>query len=305
MGWDLLEIPTGGYLLAGTSNSENQSSRDMIAIRIDSMGKELWKKTYGTEREEYCWNMTITQDGNYLLVGETSLEGEYGEGNKDFYAVKIDLQGKKIWSQTYGGERTERCFGVDLTNDGFILIGSTNSYGAGDQDVYLVKIDTQGKELWSKTFGSEKFDMGHDVKRTIDGGYVIIGYTQTQSQGKNDAWILKTDSKGNKVWETLIGEKEDDRTVRGIQTNDGNYIVTGYTESYGASIWDLFLVKIDNRGKVIWRRNHTGISSDLGYGIFESKDGGLLLTGQTYSYGDQKGDLWLLKTDGLGNIDNK
>ncbi len=305
MGWDLLEIPTGGYLLAGTSNSDNLGSRDMIAIRINSGGEETWKKTYGTDREEYCWDMTVTQDGNYLLVGETSIKGTYGEGNKDFYVVKIDPQGKMIWSQIYGGEKTDRCYAVDSTNDGFILLGSTNSYGAGDQDAYLVKIDTQGREQWSKTFGSEKFDMGHDVKRSNDGGYVIIGYTQTHSQGKNDAWILKTDSKGKTMWETIIGEIEDDRAVRGIQTNDGNYIMTGYTKSYGASIWDLFLVKIDNRGKLTWRRNHSGISADLGYGVFESKDGGILLTGQTFSFGNHEGDFWLLKTDRDGKISNE
>jgi len=302
MGWDLIEIPIGGFLLAGTSNSHNQGSRDIIVIKTDSMGKEVWKKTYGTEREEYCWDMAVTQDGNVLLAGETSIEGPYGKGNKDFYAVKIDLQGNLIWSQTYGGNKTDRCYAVDSTPDGFVLLGSTNSYGAGDQDVYLIKINPQGREQWSKTFGSEKFDMGHDVKRTHDGGYIIIGYSQTQSQGKNDSWIIKIDSKGNKLWESLIGEKEDDRTVRGIQTKDGNYVMTGYTKSYGASIWDLLLIKIDKQGKVTWRRNHSGISADLGYGIFESKDGGILLAGQTYSYGNHRGDLWLLKTDVHGKI---
>jgi hypothetical protein len=205
-----------------------------------------------------------------------------------------------LWSRTFGGDKTDRCYAADSTPDGFVLLGSTNSFGAGDQDVFLLKVDSRGRKQWSKTFGSEKFDMGHDIKSTKDKGFVIIGYTQTQSKGKNDAWIIKIDSKGNKMWETLIGEKEDDRTVRGIQTKDGNYVMTGYTKSYGASILDLFLVKINNMGKVIWKRNHTGISADLGYGIFESKDGGILLAGQTFSFGNHQGDLWLLKTDSAG-----
>lgn len=101
-----------------------------------------------------------------------------------------------------------------------------------------------------------------------------------------------------------MAKKEDDRTLRGVQSNDGNYLMTGYTKSYGASVWDLFLIKVDKQGNVIWRKNHTGVRADLGYGIFEAKDGGILLTGQTYSFGNHEGDLWLLKTNSSGNIQN-
>jgi hypothetical protein len=302
MGWDLLEMPDKGFLLAGTTLTDNRNSRDMIAIRVDETGNVIWEKTFGTEKDEYCWDMVATEDGYYLLAGETNLEGEYGKGNKDFYVVKIDSKGNIIWTHTYGGQNTDRCYSADAAEDGYLLLGSTNSYGAGDQDAYLLKVDLQGKIQWSKTYGSEKFDMGHDVKCSRDGGCVVIGYSQTESKGENDAWIFKTDSEGKVSWDTKIGGEKDDRAIRGIQDRDGNYLITGYTKSFGASIWDLFLAKIDSEGKVIWRQNQSGSGAELGYGICLSRDGGILLTGQTYSYGNHKGDLWLLKTNSNGII---
>ena len=302
MGWAIIELPSGGFMLAGTGVGDNNDSRDIMVIKTDRNGKEIWIKTYGTEKEEYGWDMIECSDGNLMIAGEVTVSGEYAKGNQDILVIKIDPDGEKLWSKTYGGEKSDRCYSIANGKNGYYLLGSSNSIGNGDQDAYLIKIDDEGKRLWEKTYGSENFDMGHDVFKTNDGNIAIIGYTKTNSRGQNDAWVMKLDLHGNILWERVYGGEKEDRAVNGVQDKDGNFYITGYTKSFNASIWDLFLLKIDPQGEMKWWKNHSGISADLGYGISLSKDGGILLTGQTYSYGNYEGDLWLLKTDKSGKI---
>ena len=304
MGWAIMELPSGELMLAGTGVGDQNHSRDMMVIKTEGNGKEIWTKIYGTEKEEYGWDMIACSDGHLMIAGEVTVDGEYANGNQDILVIKLNADGEKLWSKTYGGQKSDRCYSMVQGNNGYYLLGSTNSIGKGDQDAYLIKTDDDGKKLWEKTYGSEKFDMGHDIFETNDGNLAIIGYSKTNSKGQNDVWVMKIDLNGHILWETLYGGVEEDRAVNGVQDKDGNFYITGYTKSFNASIWDLFLLKIDLHGEMKWWRNHSGISADLGYGISLSRDGGILLTGQTFSYGNQEGDLWLLITDPNGKIEN-
>ncbi|MBN1271483.1 MAG: hypothetical protein JXB26_04360 [Candidatus Aminicenantes bacterium] len=304
MGWAIMELPSGELMLAGTGVGDHNPSRDMMVIKTDGNGKVIWTKTYGTEKEEYGWDMIACSDGHFMIAGEVTVDGEYAKGNQDVFVIKMDADGEKLWSKTYGGQKSDRCYSLTRGKNGYYLLGSTNGLGKGDQDAYLIKIDDEGKKLWEKTYGSEKFDMGHDIFETHDGNLAIIGYSKTNSKGENDAWVMKVDVHGHVLWETVYGGEEEDRAVNGLQDKEGNFYITGYTKSYNASIWDLFLLKIDSHGETKWWRNHSGINADLGYGISLSKDGGILLSGQTFSFGNQEGDLWLLKTDTNGKIRN-
>ena len=155
--------------------------------------------------------------------------------------IKTDSNGNEEWSQTFGGGDWDSGFSVDQTTDnGFIIAGVTSSYGNGEYDVWLIKTDSNGDSLWTKTFGGSFWDAAFSVTETYDGGYAIAaGMEQTEGSG-HDAWIIKTDSEGNEQWNEIYNGSEEDQFSSIHQTVDGGFIVTGYAQSYGNGGLDIW-----------------------------------------------------------------
>lgn len=298
-GWAIRQNDTG-FLIAGFSNSFGKNNMDYYLVQTDHVGNEKWSQTYGTVGDEYCWDMVADRNGGYVLAGETGKAGEYRTGQKDFYLVRVDQTGKMLWQMTYDHGGTERAFAVRQTHDdGFILVGSTTSLSGGNPNVLLVKTDPKGNQEWSKTFGSDAFDMGHDVAVTEDGGFAVIGYTESFGARKRDAWLLKVDGQGNETWSRLFGGEEDDHVVRGIATSDG-FFLSGYSKSFSSHYGDLYLIRTDMKGEMLWNRTYSGGMMDTGYGLCPTSDGGVLVTGQTYMM-ETKRDLLLILFDKAGS----
>jgi hypothetical protein len=299
-GWAIMETGDGGFLITGFTNSYGAGEMDIYLLRLDSGGVLLWEKTYGGPESEYGWAMAPTLDGGYVLAGQTD---SFGEGAEDGYLVKVNAQGEELWSQTFGGLGEDRLFSVDLGDDGgFILTGTTRSFGAGERDLYLVKTTDSGELAWTQVLGEERDDVGHAVRRTADGGYIVTGYTMSFGAANYDTWLAKFDESGNMLWESFYGDAGDDRAIYGEQTDDGGYILTGYTKSYGAIGWDVFLVRIDSSGVATWHKRFGGRSEDTGYTVRQTSDKGFILTGETYSAGARGGDMYLIKVNESGDI---
>lgn len=299
--WAVLQIEEGEFMVAGFSDSFGIGNMDFYLIKVDLDGNLLWNKTYGGEGDEYCWDMDVVLGGGFILAGETGRAGQYGTGDKDFILVLVDEEGNILWTKTYGGPGTDRGYAVKQTQDGgFVMVGSTTSVGDRDTDALLVKTNSDGEVVWNNTFGTKAFDMGHDVQQRKDGGYVVFGYTESYGAQKRDAWVIGVDHEGREEWSRIFGGKDDDRSVRGILMDDGSPVIQGYTKSFGAGSWDVYLVKIDVFGDTVWTRTFGGLLSDTGYGISKTSDGGFILTGQTWSNGSQLSDLLLIKTDQNG-----
>jgi hypothetical protein len=203
---------------------------------------------------------------------------------------------------TFGGPGSDWGNSVQQTSDGgYVIAGSTNSYGAGDYDVWLIKTDASGSRVWDKTFGGPGHDVGSSVQQTSDGGYIVAGTTLSDGASTLDVWLIKTDASGGRVWDRTFGGASDEAGYSVQHTPDGGYVVAGTTRSYGAGSSDFWLIRTDASGSELWDRTFGGADEDDGNSVQQMSDGGYIVAGRSRSSGEDEYDIWLVKTDGLGN----
>jgi len=291
----------GGYIIAGTTESYGAGGGDAYLVKTDASGNKEWEKTFGGSGSEAANSVLQTTDGGYIIVGWTS---SYGVGGGDIYLVKTDASGNKEWDKTFGGSGGEEAWSVEQTTDGgYIIAGSTASYGAGINDIYLVKTDASGNEEWEKTFGGSNNDYAYSVQQTTDGGYIIAGGTTSYGAGSDDIYLVKTDASGNEEWEKTFGGSNFEYAAFVQQTTDGGYIIAAVTESYGAGDRDIYLVKTDASGNKEWEKTFGGSACDESLSVQQTTDGGYIVAGWLNSYGAGLYDAWVVKTDALGNME--
>ena len=202
----------------------------------------------------------------------------------------------EIWNKTFGGKNSDFCHSIWQTSDGgYIMIGDTWSYGVGYRDIWFIKTDEYGNELWNKTFGGKNKEYSNSAKQTNDCGYIITGETLSYGAGNYDVWLIKIDECGNEIWNKTFGGKYKDYSESVQQTSDGGYIITGETMSYGAGSWDIWLIKTDEYGNELWNKTFGGSNSDSGSSLQITNDDGYIITGETMSYGAGSWDIWLIR----------
>jgi ribosomal protein S11 len=182
------------------------------------------------------------------------------------------------------------------------LAGYTESFGAGYSDLFLIKTDANGNIIWAKTYGGTNYDGAYSVQQTSDGGYIVAGATYSFGAGSTDIILIKTDANGNIIWAKIYGGTGEDYAFSVRQTSDSGYIVAGYTYSFGAGSRDLFLIKTDVNGNIIWAKTYGGTSDDYATSVQQTSDGGYIVAGETQSFGAGYRDILLIKTDANGNI---
>jgi hypothetical protein len=206
------------------------------------------------------------------------------------------------WTKTYGGTANDAGYSVQQTSDtGYVVTGYTNSFGAGGEDVYLVKVNASGDAAWSKAFGGLGGDYGYSVQQTSDGGYIIAGITLSFGAGFRDIYVIKTDASGDTLWTRTYGGANDDHGYSVQQTLDGGYIVAGGTNSFGAAGFDVYLVKTNASGDTIWTRRYGMALDEEGYSVQQTSDTGYIIAGYTASFGAGRHDVYLIKTKANGD----
>jgi hypothetical protein len=254
-------------------------------------------KTYGRTGNDLGWSVQQTSDGGYIVTGRTVIIA-----NDDIFLVKTDANGNTIWAKIYGGMFDDVAYSVRQTSDGgYIVAGRTGSLSAND-DVFLIKTDANGDVQWAKTYRGANVDWAFSVQQTSDGGYILAGRTRSFGAGNFDIFLIKTDAEGNVQWAKTYGGAGDDWASSVQQTSDGGYILAGRTRSFGAGNLDVFLIKTDADGNIIWAKTYGGTGDDLAYSVQQTSEGGYIVAGLTRSYGAGGEDIFLIKTDANGNI---
>ncbi len=294
----MMQTADGGYIMTGPTLSFGTGG-EVYLIKTDASGTIFVPKHFGGANADGSSCVRQTIDGGYIVAGYSS---SFGAGGNDVYVLKTYDNLAITWSKVIGGTADDMGRSVRQTADsGYIVTGYTSSFGAGNRDVYLVKIDAGGNLLWTKTFGGAGNDEGAEVQQTTDGGYIIAGYTSSFGAGAHDIYLIKTDNAGNIVWTKTFGGFADDEARSVYQTSDGGYVVNGFTASYGSGLKDVYLIKTDDNGSIEWQKTFGGNNDDLGTTVQQTPDAGYIITGQTRSFGLAAEDVYLIRTDSIGN----
>ncbi|MCD4766505.1 MAG: PKD domain-containing protein, partial [Methanosarcinales archaeon] len=269
---------------------------------------EEWNRTCELSGITSVNSFQQTADAGYIL--SLSPRGKYNaRGNSQYYffdhinLLKIGPTGSEQWNRTLDGTFSDnRAISVLETSDGGYLIagsiGDCDNRNCTD-DVWLIKMSTQGQEQWNLTLGGTGDEGMVFVRQTADGGYFLIGNTDSYGAGSSDIWFVKVDSNGNMQWNNTLGGIGQDK-VHIVKQVPGGYIIAGRTESYGAGYSDFWLVKTDTKGKEQWNNTYGGYYIDVAYSIQQTHDGGYIIAGITQSFGSGHGDFLLVKTDSNG-----
>jgi hypothetical protein len=274
---------------------------DICLMRTDADGDTLWNRQYGGLGSDGAYSVQQTSDTGFVVVGFTT---SFGAGDKDLYLIKTDSLGDTIWTRTYGGTDWDEGYSVRQTyDDGYIIAGWTDSYGAVGANSWLFRTDSNGDSVWAYTFGTDQGDWGRSVEETADSGFIMVGNTYGHG-GQSQIQAVRTDSLGNVIWEKWHGGSLEEHGGTVQLTPDGGFIISGWTLSYGAGGKDLYLMKLDSSGDTVWTRVYGGAQDDGSDGFSALKrmsDGGFIVAGWTKSFGAGGSDVWILRTDALGD----
>ncbi|MEA3357598.1 MAG: hypothetical protein U9Q67_04150, partial [Patescibacteria group bacterium] len=245
----------GGYIIAGSTESFGAGGRDFLLVKIDSQGKVEWSRTFGGSGDDEAYSVQQTSDGGYIIAGYTE---SFGPGDIDFYLVKTDSQGMEEWSKTYGGDVNSVAYSVQQTSDGgYIVAGTTYGQWARD-NLYLVKMDLQGGEKWSKIYAEYEFC---SIQQTFDGGYIVAGYRGIVSH------LTKVDSQGSTEWTEDYRMPNGRLLLKSIRrTSDGGYILLG---DFLSDSIDICLIKLtpERSASVVPTTSPSSISAPTDGGV--------------------------------------
>ena len=323
----------GGYVAAGQANSfngdvtGNHGNLDFWIVKLNTNGNLIWQKSLGGSDVDAATTIQQTQDGGYIVGGNTESNDQQVAGNHgatDQWIVKLDAFGNIQWSKTYGGSRNDFVYSIRQTNDGgYITAGNTNS-NDGDitnvhdivyGDFWITKLDRRGNIVWQKTYGGGDYDQANSIQLTSDGGYIAAGWNRsnngdvTNNHGNYDVWVIKISSTGNLQWQKSFGGSSGDLGYSVDVTSDNGYVVAGGTSSNNGNVTgnhgleDFWIIKLTSNGTLQWQKTLGGSSFEEARSVVQTRDGGYAALGYTASNdGNVSGnhnpayrDFWLIK----------
>ncbi len=303
----------GGYMVAGNTYNTNNNP-DYGIIKVSSEGVKLWFKTFGGDKYDFATSIISTSDGGFVIAGSSTsgVSGDKTMANKsnikpdenpDYWIVKVDANGKKMWDKTFGGNKSDYAQTIISTSDGgYIVGGKSDSDISGDKsemnrgvgnDYWIVKLSSDGQKIWDKTIGGTSNDELNSITVSNDGGVVILGTsfstvsgdkTITTNKQGSDYWVVKIDDKGQKLWDKSFGNNNTNNDAKSIITTDeGSYILSGTTQNAEKNglkgISEVYILKINSFGEKVWDKTLGGIPNDRSSvrTVINTKDNGVII----------------------------
>ena len=291
----LKQTSDSGFIIAGNLGYYENRGAGIFLIKTSSIGDTLWTKFFLSSSSANYFTtaneIILTSDGGYAIIGKD---------DENVLLFKTDNKGELQWSASYGGLGVDEGYSIKQNPEmGFIIAGckNNNKYWL-DLDICLLKVDSVGKLLWTKTYGiKDSNDIATDLEIINDGGYILTGKIDYNG---GDLFIMKTDSSGNIIWAYSYGGNLKDCGNAIKQTSDGGFIAAGFTNSFGIGKEDVYLIKINADGNVLWSSTYGGALTDIAYDVIEGK-GGFIIAGETNNFTHGFRDIYVIKVDSFGS----
>ncbi len=314
--YSIQQTSDGGYIIGGEINFYF-SGGFIFVLKISSFGDIEWKHYYEDPthihvspiNEEQTSQQGVevssiqqTNDGGYIAVCNAWLS----EFNiRDIWILKLSQYGDIEWNKLYGESAIDdQAYSTLQTNDGgYIVVGHTESYGAGSSDILILKLASDGTIEWQKTYGGSGSENAYSIQKINDGGYIVAGVTLSFGAGDPDFWVLKLESDGTIEWQRTYGGIKSETANSILQTFDGGYVVAGVTTSFGAGNVDVWILKLDILGGIEWQKTYGGSQNEEVFSVHQTVNGGYIVAGSTETYGAGKRDFMILKLFSNGDID--
>lgn len=292
---------SGGYLIVGKTASFGKGQDDAYVLKIDKYGNKIYSLALGGSSNDEAKSVVEFED-SYLISGSTR---SYGNGVESIYMARITKDGSLLWHKGYYSDEDDYYRANDMikiNNDNLLLVGYENhvQFFNSEVDIYVNAINVNGQRNGIKRYGGDKEDEANSIINVKD-GYVIAGMTKTWGHGGEDAYVVKIDKEGNRVWHNAFGFRYDETINEIIQTKDGGYIAVGTTDSDIKSQKDIYIIKMKSDGTRSWHTHYGSKEDDEGYAIVET-DGGYVIAGYTKETQSYNSDAYLLKIDYEGRV---
>jgi len=292
-----LLIKNNELYIFGTTKSFGDINGDHYLVKSDLNGNTISEHTFGGPMTEEGIDLIETNDGNFIILGSTTSSGA---GQKDIHAIKIDVNGNIIWEKTYGGilDDTPQKI-IELSNSEFCIAATTESFGAGSRDIYMLWIDQNGNLLRDKTHGGIDVDGSAELLEIDHQEIMLYGYTYNYGAGDRDLYLLKTNFNGDSLWSKTYGGSGYEESQAFSRLTDGGYLLCGHSSSTDP-VHNMYGVKTTIDGSQTWDANFGGANHDGGQALLVNTEGNYVFIGRTMSFGAGMRDALMVITDPNG-----
>ncbi len=272
---DLIATPDSGYIAVGLTDTPNDFE-NIYVVKVDNNGSTVFEKNFGGPQKDVGLSIAPASDGGFVITGGTK---SVSLGEEDLFLFKIDAAGDSLWFKSYGTAGNDPGYGINSTPDGGFIVSGLYNWS----DAWLLKTDADGDTVWTKTFGGADYDEANFPIQTADHGYIFCGSTGSMGAGDLDAYVVKTDSAGNLIWQKTYGGSGYDEGRKIVSKPGGGYMILANTDSQISGEFNYFIVSANENGDTVWTKKiGTTGGEDRAYDILNISQSEYIIAGSTF-----------------------
>ena len=294
LGRSIMQVNDSSFIILG------EYEDDILLMKSDRYGELEWQKSFGGSQLDVANHIEQTSDGGFIISATTE---SYGQGGKDIWLFKTDASGLIQWNTYLGTPYNDHAGQVlETTEGGFMLIGGKGNSDEENSDVWIIKTNSQGDSLWTRSYGGSQSDQGYDILVDEQGGFILLGSTESQGNGGKDIWLFKIDENGNEEWSHTYGNGSDDVGQSIVQTYDGGYMIRYTIKSYGLGNTAIGLLRLGQGREEIWTRTIGGSTGIPGKSLQKTSEDEYVTSCSLFDNGNNSYDAYIIKINDSGDI---